>query len=1789
MNLKSCTTRGGTNATAMLVALALAADIAAAATNSYLDNQTQYSNQDPATETRHSDHFRVCFGHYNRDSTAMTEQFAQGNLRMYEHLWRHNIVEMGLNDMGQSADLAKRDGNYYRVNFNFLMTWNDGGGGGSFMSMDANGFSYAMSNPGNCRYDPPSGATPHELGHCWEGQARGFDGTDSSGAWWECTANWFMLQLLNSYPQAAGLIWNSMYYPAHGRDYYDSWPIWEAAREDVRYGAAYINNVWTNATDDQQVHEFIIDRMVRLDSSGLADKAGANKDLWGDMAKKCVTWDYERQQWLKTANSADDGTDWYFYQRCRTPLVKLPGAEGWYRPSRDHLPMEYGFNIIPLAAVTNATVGCLFQPQCEPVRQSDWRASLVAVNNNGEARYSCFWNDGTNSMTLSTDETRLYLVVIATPKPMKITDPVWAAYTSDAGAQFPYALWFANATPKNVIYPVYTGTHTHHPNGGGIVQNGATVDATAYVGTNAMVLNTAKVRGYARIEDYAVVMNSAVVSNNAVVSGHAVVMNNAAVYGNAKVRDWARVFGYVEIYENAKVIEHANCGDGSASTHTKVFGNAVVKGTTYVYDTSTFGGSLIVDGDSANGNGTSFVADHGVHFGWGWGQDIARFTGLVDNNYLYAQHAFEKDNAVFAMDEYGINHGFLMNGCRIGKDTGSPPRGGRVLPLDGTNQYVELYNSVNDFRETAIMLWAKWTGATNDQRIWSMGDGAGKVMYLTPKDSATGNLRFSIGDGTTTSYLDGVAPLTSAAWVHVAVVFSGTTNTLYVNGAAVGVNTAATLFPDSLNAPLMENANYLGRGNGSDYFQGSLDDFRVYSKALSAAEIAALYSAAAPSPVTITPDTTAPTPNAATWLVNPVAISDNAVAMSATPGTDASGWVEYYFACTAGGGHDSGWVSFNKYTDVGLGSGTVYTYTVKMRDRDGNTTVASAGMGATTQASTTPSAAFAYGPIGIANGQITMTAARQTSSCGLVEYKFDRAGKTSGWQASPTWTDTGLANGASYTYAVTVRDGWGNTSAASVPATTQASDLAAPGLPIPVAHWTMLPYATIDDKVSMTAQTASDPSGVQYCFKCTSGGAPDSAWQNSATYVTPVLTDGTYSFQYQLKDKATPANTSAFFSTTYSATITPTTGFHPYTLDQIPGLPDDYLVSFTGTVMHVTATNYYLKDIASGTGIVVKTSAYAEATTPSLVLKNALVKGHLYTLGGARIITFASVTNAGTPATYTISGTVTNAAGAGIVGATVYFSDVANPSANPIVTATTIAGGTYSKAITPGTWYVAAGASAYNTSADRIVTADTNNVTGIDFGLVANARASGSVVKRSDGSPISGATVYFSRTPGASASPMFTTNTDVAGNFTQPVQDGTWYVCAAATNYYTSGDKTLVVSGVDVTGVVISLKSNVRNIPGTNNLLFAAITDTFPPSGSTGPWTMYYPTGTMAMMASPTVTILNGTKWEQNVYADGDGFRQGTYASPIAVSGVTVVAVVKPMRNGIGTSWTSVLDIFYDRLVLGVKNDSGLVVVRRNGGLDLSSTAIPDGQITVLSLVVQPNGTYAVWANGVQIMSNAGTSTMTNLVNGVAGGYANSINVGRNDPDGWTTFNGNIGDVFVYKVPLSTAERLQLELDLYYKFMYYTFAATAGTGGTISPSGAVYVDYNASQSFAVAPDIGYIISNVVVDSVARGPLGSYTFTNVTAGHTIAAAFSLVPEGTYIWTGSTDREWSTSKANWAAGAWSDGTNALFTATGAGPVLIAAGGVTAGHYVVFSSGATGYSLSGGTLALAPGPNL
>jgi len=158
-----------------------------------------------------------------------------------------------------------------------------------------------------------------------------------------------------------------------------------------------------------------------------------------------------------------------------------------------------------------------------------------------------------------------------------------------------------------------------------------------------------------------------------------------------------------------------------------------------------------------------------------------------------------------------------------------------------------------------IAIWVNLSvnsAAQNWERIFDFGSGTGTTpnMYLAARASDATNtpIRFAITNSghtaTNEQRLDGPSTLTPNTWHHIAVVLPAGapfTGTLYIDGTAVATNAAMTLHPADLGAT---SHNWLGRSqfsatSGSNpCLDGALDDLRVYKRALSAAEISALFA-----------------------------------------------------------------------------------------------------------------------------------------------------------------------------------------------------------------------------------------------------------------------------------------------------------------------------------------------------------------------------------------------------------------------------------------------------------------------------------------------------------------------------------------------------------------------------------------------------------------------------------------------------------------------------------------------------------------------------------------------------------------------------------------------------------------------------------------------------------------------------------------------------------------------------------------------------------------------------------
>jgi len=143
--------------------------------------------------------------------------------------------------------------------------------------------------------------------------------------------------------------------------------------------------------------------------------------------------------------------------------------------------------------------------------------------------------------------------------------------------------------------------------------------------------------------------------------------------------------------------------------------------------------------------------------------------------------------------------------------------------------------------DTTIATHIKFGGGSGSwQRSCDFGSGSGTspYMFLCPRHGTSGPLRYAIRTATVgEQVVDTEVALSEGSWQHVAVTIDSVSMTasIYLDGDLVASG-ATVLLPKALGEPPQ---NWLGRSQYAvdAYFLGSLDDFRIYNRVLSEAEL----------------------------------------------------------------------------------------------------------------------------------------------------------------------------------------------------------------------------------------------------------------------------------------------------------------------------------------------------------------------------------------------------------------------------------------------------------------------------------------------------------------------------------------------------------------------------------------------------------------------------------------------------------------------------------------------------------------------------------------------------------------------------------------------------------------------------------------------------------------------------------------------------------------------------------------------------------------------------------------
>ena len=470
------------------------------------------------------------------------------------------------------------------------------------------------------------------------------------------------------------------------------------------------------------------------------------------------------------------------------------------------------------------------------------------------------------------------------------------------------------------------------------------------------------------------------------------------------------------------------------------------------------------------------------------------------------------------MDQSGRNNtGTLANTAWAGAGAG---KFGNALSFNGTSSAVTIAdsNSLDLTGGMTLEAWVKPAVTMSAYRTVVVKEQPGNLVYGLYANSDTNRPEAQV-TVTSPRLLAGTTQLPAGSWSHLAATYDGTTERLYLNGTQI-----STL---AISGSILTSTGNLKIGGNSiwgEWFNGLIDEVRVYNRALSAAEIGADMNSSISSPDTTPPS--APGTLTATGGLGQINLTWGAA-------TDNVGVSKYdLYRGTSPGftpttSNRIAQPTTTNYTDTSLPAGTYY-YKTAAEDAAGNTGPLSNEATATTGDTAPPSAPGSLNVTG-AIGQASLTWGAATDNVGVVRYDVYRS-TISGFTpsaanriAQPTTTsyiDT-VAPG-SYYYRVAAEDAAQNIGPTSNEAAAiVSSDVSPPTAPSGLAA------AVTGSTATLTWAASSDNVGVvRYnVHRGTSSGFVPSAANRIAqptglTYADTGLTIGAYYYKVTAEDAA---------------------------------------------------------------------------------------------------------------------------------------------------------------------------------------------------------------------------------------------------------------------------------------------------------------------------------------------------------------------------------------------------------------------------------------------------------------------------------------------------------------------------------------------------------------------------------------------------------------------------------------------------------------------------------------------
>ena len=195
---------------------------------------------------------------------------------------------------------------------------------------------------------------------------------------------------------------------------------------------------------------------------------------------------------------------------------------------------------------------------------------------------------------------------------------------------------------------------------------------------------------------------------------------------------------------------------------------------------------------------------------------------------------FDEDSGVVVSDSSGNGHtGVIYNGGLLS----SSGKSGHAFTTDGVDDYVDTGTYFPDISsQFSVSFWVN-PGATQVNNADIFGNHVGFTgLAFRQYVISTTNFMFLYGNGTTLVSTSPVQ-LNASKWQHVAIVKDEGYCYVYLDGVQMSTSQCATpMVPNPINNLM------IGRSASNNVFNGSIDDFRVYSRAITQTEVQLIYS-----------------------------------------------------------------------------------------------------------------------------------------------------------------------------------------------------------------------------------------------------------------------------------------------------------------------------------------------------------------------------------------------------------------------------------------------------------------------------------------------------------------------------------------------------------------------------------------------------------------------------------------------------------------------------------------------------------------------------------------------------------------------------------------------------------------------------------------------------------------------------------------------------------------------------------------------------------------------------------